>query len=415
MTRPENRRTLIRADRLVHGAGAAPLDGAAVLIEGERIIAAGRAADLGTPDGAEIIEAQGRTLIPGLIDAHVHLAYSGIPHKRAFRGELVELSYPAIALRSASYALNTLRHGFTSVRDMHAPGGTIIDLRRAIDAGQVQGPRIKACGHGLSVTGGHMDQPGWADHTEFRDLTRPCDGPVAFRQGVREEIKRGADFIKLNTDVSHWRTPGVWCRQEMTNEEIAAACDEAHMQGYRVASHTCGLDGLANAIIHGVDCVEHAHFCDDRIIELMVKHGTWYVPTLLVNERNFDFTPEEQGVSAGAWRWLNAAREAKWKSLAMARKAGVRIAAGTDAGFMLEHGPVNWKELALLVQGGFTPLEAITAATATNADLLGIEAGRIEAGRLADLVLVDGDPTVDIGVLGDPGRLRVFKGGMEVR
>ena len=147
----------------------------------------------------------------------------------------------------------------------------------------------------------------------------------------------------------------------------------------------------------------------------MVKHGTWYVPTLLVNERNFDFTPEEQGVSAGAWRWLNAAREAKWKSLAMARKAGVRIAAGTDAGFMLEHGPVNWKELALLVQGGFTPLEAITAATATNADLLGIEAGRIEAGRLADLVLVDGDPLVDIGVLGDPGRLRVFKGGMEVR
>ncbi|MHB2165911.1 amidohydrolase family protein [Alsobacter sp. R-9] len=404
-------RLVIRAGRLVDGRGGAPLDGAAVLVEGERIVAAGRAADVGLPDGATVIDAPGKTLIPGLIDAHVHLAYSGIPHKRAFRAELVEMSYPAIALRAAAYARNSLRRGFTALRDMHAPGGTIIDLRRAIDAGHVEGPRIKACGRGLSVTGGHMDQPGWADHTEFRDLTRPCDGPVAFRQGVREEIKRGADFIKLNTCVSYWRTPGVWCRQEMTNEEIAAACDEAHMQGYTVAAHTSGDEGLANTIIQGVDCVEHAHFCDERIIELMVKHGTYYVPTLLVNERNFDFTPEEQGVSPGAWRWLNAAREAKWTSLAMARKAGVRICSGTDAGFMLEHGPVNWKELALLVQGGLTPLEAITAATATNADLLGIEAGRIVSGKLADLVLVDGDPTADIAVLGDVGRLQVFKGG----
>jgi imidazolonepropionase-like amidohydrolase len=413
MTAASAPRTVIRAGRLVDGTGAKPLDGAAVLIEGERILAAGRTADIGTPDGAAVIEAPRATLIPGLIDAHVHLAYSGVPHKRAFRAELVELSYPAIALRAASYARETLRHGFTAVRDMHAPGGVIIDLRNAIAAGHMPGPRIKACGRGLSVTGGHMDQPGWADHTSFRDLTRPCDGPVGFRQGAREEIKRGADFVKLNTCVSHWRTPGRWCRQEMTNEEIAAACDEAHMQGYRVAAHTSGDEGLANTIRYGVDCVEHAHFCDEAIIELMVKHGTFYVPTLLVNERNFDFTPEEQGVSPGAWSWLSAAREAKWTSLAMAHRAGVRIGCGTDCGFMLEHGPVNWKELKLLVEGGLTPLEAIGAATATNADLLQIDAGRIAAGRLADLVLVDGDPTADIAVLGEVERLRVFKGGRE--
>ena len=131
-------------------------------------------------------------------------------------------------------------------------------------------------------------------------------------------------------------------------------------------------------------------------------------------DRNFDFSPEEQGVSPGAWAWLNAAREAKWKTLEMARRAGVRICSGTDAGFMLEHGPVNWKELALLVQGGLTPLEAITAATATNADLLGLDAGRIQPGKLADLVLVEGDPTADIAVLGEVSRLRVFKGGKEV-
>jgi len=408
------RRLLIRAGKVVDGEGGSPLQGGAVLVEGDRIVAVGRIADIGAPEGAQVIDAPDRTLIPGLIDSHVHLAYSGIPHKRAFRAELTELSYPAIALRAASYARNTLRHGFTALRDMHAPGGTIIDLRRAIDAGHVEGPRIKACGRGLSVTGGHMDQPGWADHTAFRDLTRPCDGPVAFRQGVREELKRGADFIKVNTCVSVSNKPGVWCRQEMSNDEIAAACDEAHMQGVIVASHTSGDEGLANSIIHGVDCVEHAHFCDERIIELMVKHGTYYVPTLLVNERNFDFTPEEQGVSPGSWAWLNAARDAKWKTLDMARKAGVRICSGTDAGFMLEHGPVNWKEIALLVQGGLTPLEALKAATATNADLLGLDAGRIAPGKLADLVLVDGDPTVDVAVLREIARLRVFKGGREV-
>jgi imidazolonepropionase-like amidohydrolase len=390
-----------------------PLAHGAVLFEGDRILAVGRQADIGRPEGARIVTAApGSTLMPGLCDAHVHLAYSGVPHKAAFRSELVERSYPAIALRAASYAREMLRMGFTAARDMHAPGGAIIDLAASIERGEHAGPRLKACGHGLSVTGGHMDQPGWADHADFRDLTQPCDGPVEFRKGVRLEIKRGADFIKINSSCSDGDRIGVWNRQEMTNDEIAAACDEAHLWGIKVAAHTVGGESLLNTILNGVDCVEHAHFTDERIIEAMVARGTYYVPTLLVNERNFEFTPEEQGVSPSSWRWLNAAREAKWKTLAAARKAGVRICCGTDAGYMIPHGPMNWRELQLLAQGGLSAMEAIIAATATNHDLLEIEAGRLAPGRLADMLIIAGDPLADLTVLSDPARIKTFKGGI---
>ena len=408
-------RFVVEADRLIDATCASPLEQASLLVEEDRIIAVGRRADIGRPEGARVVTARpGATLMPGLADVHVHLAYSGQPHKAAFRAELIEMSYAAVALRASSYAKATLRMGFTALRDMHAPGGTIIDLAAAIDKGQVQGPRIKACGRGLSVTGGHMDQPGFADHTAFRDLTQPCDGPVGFRRGAREEIKRGADFIKINSSCSDGDRIGIWNRQEMTNEEIAATCDEAHMWGIKVAAHTVGGESLLNTIVNGVDTVEHAHFTDERIIAEMVKRGTYYVPTLLVNERNFEFSPEEQGATPSSWRWLNASREAKWKTLAAARKAGVRICCGTDAGYMIPHGPMNWRELALLVQGGLTPMEAIVAATATNHDLLEIDAGRLVPGKLADLLIVDGNPLDDISILGNPEKLTVYKGGREI-
>jgi imidazolonepropionase-like amidohydrolase len=160
---------LFRADRLIDGTGAPALEGAAVIVEGDRILDAGRAADIGIPLGALIIDAPaGGTLMPGLIDVHVHLAYCGSKDSNAFRAESATMEYPAIALRAVRFARDTLRHGYTSVRDMHAPGGTIIDLRDAVNAGLVEGPRILAPGLGLTVTGGHMDQPGFADHMTFQ-------------------------------------------------------------------------------------------------------------------------------------------------------------------------------------------------------------------------------------------------------
>lgn len=405
---------LIRADRLIDGTGAAALEGAAILLEGERIKAVGRAADIGVPEGAEVINAApGTTIIPGLADVHVHLAYSGAVDLDAFRAETTLMHYPAMALRAARYARETLEYGITAVRDMHAPGGTIIDLRRAVDSGQIEGPRIKACGLGLTVTGGHMDQPGFGDHVMFRDMNANCEGPDGFRAGVRQQLKRGADFIKLNPCVGS-RRDNRYFRFEMTVEEITAACDEAHEQGVMVGAHTSGGPPLTAAIRAGCDTVEHAHWIDDTTLEYMAKHGTYLVPTLAVNEASSAYILAQDDVSARSRKWASDSETAKWDRLTRAKAIGVKVAMGSDAGFFLAHGQGNCREIELLVQGGYTPIEAIHCATAVGADLMGIDAGRLVAGKLADLVLVDGDPSVDIALLRDKSRLTVFKGGKPI-
>jgi imidazolonepropionase-like amidohydrolase len=201
----------------------------------------------------------------------------------------------------------------------------------------------------------------------------------------------------------------------MTDAEIQAACEEAHMLERHVSAHTSGGSAIGTAVKFGLDSVEHGHWIDDATADLMAEHGTTYVPTLLVNERNFDFTKEELGASDAAWRWLELVREAKWESLDRVRAAGAKIAVGSDAGFMLPHGEMNARELSLLVHGGLSPLEAITAATKTGAELLGLQGvGTLEQGRLADMLLVRGDPTEDIDILQDATRIRVLKGGIDV-
>ncbi len=399
---------------VIDGTGAPARERRTVLVEGGRIAACGAREEVEVPAGAEVVEAPHATLIPGLIDLHVHLAFSGAKERGTFRTEVAGLSYAQMALRAASHALATLRAGFTTLRDVHAPGGVVIDLARAIRMRHVPGPTIHACGTGLSVTGGHMDQPGWGDHVRLEGATCPCDGPLAFRRGVRRQVKRGADLIKINACVSSLLHPDHPWRQEMTDEELEAACDEAHRLERHVAAHTSGGPGLTAAVRAGVDTVEHGHWIDRETADLMAESGTILVPTLLVNERNFDFPRAELGGSDAQWRWLEQSRDAKWESLETARRAGVRIGCGTDAGYMIPHGEMNARELELLVQGGLSPVEAIRSATSIGAERLGIEAGVIAPGRLADLVLVAGDPVADIRVLQDSRLLRVFKEGTEV-
>lgn len=408
-------RTLFLADRLIDGTGAAPVEGAALLVEGERIVAVGRAADIGRPEGAEVIDRTGTgdTLMPGLVDVHVHLAYSGAVDPSAFRAESARIDYPRIALRAAKYCQDTLDHGFTSVRDMHAPGGTIIDLRDCVAEGRITGPRISAPGLGLTVTGGHMDQPGFADHMSFRDMNAACEGPVGFRAGVRAQLKRGADFIKLNPCVGNRRDDRLY-RFEMTVDEIRAACDEAHEQGVRVGAHTSGGPPLRAAIEGGCDTVEHAHWIDDATLELMAEKGTWLVPTLAVNEASSTYVLGNPDADARTRRWAEESETAKWDRLTRARRIGVNIAAGSDAGFFLPHGAGNGREYELFVEGGYSALEAITVATANGADLMGLDAGRLAAGKLADILLVRGNPADDITLLRSPANLAVWKGGMHV-
>ena len=404
---------LFRADRLIDGTGASPVEGAAVLVQGDRILDAGRAADIGTPEGAEVIQAPpGGTLMPGLVDVHLHLAYSGQTDGNAFRAESTTLNYPAMALRGVRFARDCLRHGYTAVRDMHAPGGTIIDLRDAVAAGRVEGPRIIAPGLGLTVTGGHMDQPGFGDHMAFEGMNGVCEGPDGFRAGVRRQIKRGADFIKLNPCVSNRRDNRLY-RFEMTVGEIRAACEEAHEHGVMVAAHTSGGPPLRAAIEAGCDTVEHAHWADDATLDLMAEQGTWLVPTLAVNEASSTHVLARTDAPPLTRRWAEESERAKWDRLSRARARGVKVAAGSDAGFFLKHGADNGREMELLVMGGYPVLETLSIATACGADLMGLDAGRLLPGKLADLLVIDGNPLDDITVLRNPDNLRVYRSGVE--
>jgi imidazolonepropionase-like amidohydrolase len=405
--------TLIRADLVIDGKGNA-IEKGAVLFQGDTILACGRAADIGAPDGAEIIESSG-TLLPGLCDVHVHLRSPGTPSENGeHRAAMARMSYAEMALAASSYALNTLKAGFTSVRDCAAPGGVIIDLRNAINKGYVTGPRIKACGLGLTVTGGHMDPPVWADYIHLDNFAAACNGVDGFRQGAREQLKRGADFIKLNTWVSYHDSPDRFWRQEMTEPEIASACDEAHAQGVHVAAHVYGPAGVAASVRNGVDSIEHGHWIDEPTVELMVKHGTTFVPTLTVNDRHASMALANPNIAERHKRWHRRSSEDKWKTLELVRKAGIRVCSGTDVGFQIEHGKWNAHEIVLLVKGGFTPMEAIICATANSTDLMGINAGRLEAGRFADMIILDGNPLDDISLLEKPELMRVFKGGVEI-
>ena len=376
----------------------------------------GRAPAPSGQSDAEVIEADGGTILPGLIDVHVHITNDGGPGKTgAVLGD--SLDFPAdLALKGYANALRSLRMGYTTLRNLHAPGYIDVALRDAIAGGRLEGPRLVVCGQGLCITGGHMDKTTFPDHVSVGGRVGVCDTPEGFRAAVRQHAKRKVDFIKINSDVGA-RDAATPYRQEMSFAEMRAACEEAHRFGYHVAAHTSGGPPIEEALEAGVDTIEHGHWLTERAIELMLEKGAFYVPTLIVNSRNFAYDRETLGVSEAGWRWMQAAYEAKWPSLRAAKAAGVKIAAGSDAGFLVDHGE-NAAELEELVKGGFSPLEAITAATATAADLLGLgdEIGTLAAGKAADVVVVAGDPLRDIAVLQCEGAIAwVVKGGRVVR
>lgn len=408
----------IQAGKLIDGISDAPLSDVIVLIEGERITEVGAAATLPIPAEAEVIDARHLTVMPGLIDVHVHVHTLGGPvanyalsEAQALQGELALLAYHCVQ--------RDLEMGITTLRSVGSPAYVDIALRNSIQRGLVTGPRLQVAGQGLSITGGHMDKPYWSPDVHLAGRTGVCDGPWACRAAAREQIKRGADWIKINAcsgGVAEYRLDPPWV-QEMTYEEMAAICDEAHRLNRRVVAHTSGGQGITDAIQAGVNSLEHAHWLSDEQIELMLERGTFYVPTLIVNTRSVELGRERKDVGGDSWRWLNKVYAEKWESLERAKQAGVKIGAGSDAGFVVYHGEVAC-EIEELVKGGFTPMEALIAATRVNAECMGLEEelGTIEAGKIADIVLLDGDPLADIRILQDKARIvRVLQSGQTAR
>jgi imidazolonepropionase-like amidohydrolase len=353
------------------------------------------------PSGAKRVDVAGKTILPGLIDCHVHVCLDGGPSPAH---QLGSESYAMTVLRAARNAQRLVRSGVTTVRDLSSrccsepsgPGGVAFNLAQAIAQGICTGPRILQAGSAICMTGGHGY---WFGHE--------ADGPDGVRQAVRSELKNRAQVIKfMATGGIATMTPGDRFAAQLTAEEMAAGVEEARKMGARTAAHAEGAEGIKNALRAGVDSIEHGTYLDDEALGMMLDRETYYVPTVAVRRRI-----AEDGARGGVPPFIldvvQRVLERHVQSLEKARKAGVRIALGTDAGAsMFPHGE-SARELVELVAAGFSPMEALRAGTAHAAELLGMQdqIGTLEDGKRADLVVVDGDPLSDIRMLQDVNRI----------
>jgi imidazolonepropionase-like amidohydrolase len=403
---------LLRNARVIDGSGKSPRTGVDVLIVGGRFTQIG--AGLAAPAGARTIDLAGRTALPGLIDAHVHMGSDPqTSHADGVTRQVTSTDADA-ALRGAANARATLLAGFTTVRNV---GGGLADrsLRDAIARGLVPGPRMLVAVHSIGMTGGHCDDGNGLRPDVFGgppDFTVGiADGPDELRKAVRHQIKLGADVIKIcATGGVLSQGDGVGAPQ-LTREEMQAVVDEAVRADRKVAAHAHGAEGIKEAVLAGVHSIEHGSVLEPDTIALMKRRGTFLVPTVAVGQyveaagKSGKLSPES---AAKALEIAPKMRE----SVVKAHKAGVKIAFGTDAG-VFAHG-TNAREFVTLVGLGIPAMDTIVAATRNAAELLGLrELGEIKVGFIADLVVVDGDPLTDIATLERP--TMVVQGGHVVR
>jgi imidazolonepropionase-like amidohydrolase len=401
--------TVLRAARLWDGTGSAPITDGVIIVTGDRITAVGPASKVSVPTGARTLDLGSVTLVPGFIDAHTHIIGRTLSDPMSDEYEAKDyLSYGAIA--GVANARKTLMAGFTSIRNLGAPGFDDMALRQAVDAGVVPGPRMENAGHATGITGGHCDANGWRPALEDRDYRDGvADGPDEIRKFVRYQVKYGADVIKICASGGVLSEGDAVNASEYTLEEMKAAVDEARKLGRKVAAHAHGLESIKFAVQAGVASIEHGSFLDDETARMMAQHGTYLVPTLSAGE------VVENAAKSGRLKGLRAqkalaAAQSMRNTVRLAIKNNVPIALGTDAG-VGEHG-ANAREFQLMVEwGAMTPAQSLVAGTSSAAKLLGWQdkVGTLEANKLADIVAVPGDPTIDITVTERP--VFVMKGG----
>ncbi len=363
-------------------------------VEGERIA---EVAPATVPSEAVVVDLGDVTLLPGLMDMVVNLLLGGPDHASPLNP--VQDDSAVRTLRSVANARRTLWAGFTTVRNLGLfvpTGGLLLDvaLQKAIDLGWVDGPRVVPAGHAITPTGGHLDPTMFqalAPHIMPLSVEEGvADGVSQIRRAVRYQIKHGARLIKCCASGGVMSHTGPAGAQQYSDEELAVIVDEAHRAGLRVAAHAHGDEGIRAAIEAGIDCIEHGSLMSDETLDLLVERGRFLVPTTYLAD-GMDVSRAAPELQAKAAEVFPRAKETVSKAIAR----GARIACGTDAP-AIPHGR-NAKELVALVDRGMTPLQALRAATTVSAELIDVDdRGRLEAGLLADVVGVPGDPLVDI-------------------
>ena len=395
-------RHLIKAGCLIDGTGASPRENVDILFDDRRIIAIDRRDAIADADAA-VIPAFDQVVLPGLIDAHVHICFDAscdpvfnVRHEPP----------PDMMIRGVRNARDMLMAGVTTIRTLGTPGDLDLHLRDGIRQGLIPGPRIVAAGRSLTVTGGHGHY-----------YRMEADGPAEMREATRLQIKNGVNVIKITVTggiMTPRVRPGV---SKFDPDEIRAVVAEAHKAGLKVAAHAENREGVNDALAAGVDSIEHGYFLGNpEGLDRLVDTGTYLVPTLMA----YDLIANgvEQGVPAEAVGKAKAALEYNTAGFRVALDAGAAIAMGSDAGTAFNDHARSWREASFMVRHGMSPMDAIVAATRNGADLLGLGSriGTVEPGKQADLVVVDGDPLADISRLGNvactiqSGRIVMRKG-----
>jgi imidazolonepropionase-like amidohydrolase len=386
----------IKAGRLIDVVSGTVLKNQVILIDNTKIIEIG--GTISIPKDAEIIDLSNYSVLPGLMDCHTHMTSEPSDD---YYGDIFRKTAIDYAIRAPIYAKRTLEAGFTTCRDMGAGDLIDISLRDAINDGTIEGPRMYVATFALGATGGHSDLNGFNPNISWKgnpDFTGVADGVDEIRKRVRNNVKWGADVIKVCA------TAGVLSEEESVGapqyslEEMKALVDEAHMWGKKVAAHAHGTDGINRAVLAGVNSVEHCSIIDDETIKLMKEKGTYMVPTLYA----IDYIIETYSKKGFPEKIINKAKLIKIEkeeSFKRAVKAGIKIAYGTDAA-VIPHG-WNAKDFSYMVKAGMTPMQAIQSATINAADLLDIKnkTGSITVGKYADIIAVENNPLDDVTVL----------------
>ncbi len=411
---------LLKNARVIDCTGALPRTGQVVLLRGSKIAAVGAEAEVtrDLPPDTPTLDLAGQTLLPGFIDCHVHIMWNPDPTAPQPRFS----SIPARGLgywnsRGLLYAVNacrmTLEAGFTTIQDLNAPNDPVFALRDSLAAGEFIGPRLLASGMCITHTGGHG-----TELLNGEDVAYIADGADDVFKAVRKQLNAGADVIKIMGGTRPALSAPYRGRQGYTIDEMQPGIEEAHRAGVRVAAHAhSDTQGIKNCIRAGVDSVEHGFPLDEEGAEWMIERGTFLVPTLSVNPASLEAIARGIWTYKGSEAQVQRMAEAAPKTIELAHRLGVKIAFGTDAAMPLVMHGGNAREFELLVEYGLSPMEALLTATRNAAENLHLQdqIGTIEVGKIADLVVVDGDPLADIRILQNLNCIkRVFREGQTV-